>query len=352
MKLEEHIYKRVFVIQGLNQETNLKRAGDTRWGSHYGTIINLILMFLSVIDVLEIVQEDGLHTEQIVEAHSLIDSMQSFEFVFNLHLIKNILGIRHELSFAPRRKYQDIVNAMTLVKVSKQRLQMMRDDEWGSLLEEVYLFYSEHDIPIPHIDDRFAARRRSRRKAPKITNLYHYHVDIFYTIMQLQELTEASTELLLCMACLNPNNSFCAFDKQRLIHLAEFYPYDFSTVDLMALDNQLQHFIVDVHSSNGFSELKGIGDLIRKLVETKKDIICPLIYFLVKLALILPVATAIVEKAFSTIKFMKNRLRNRLEDQWLNDYLVTYIEKDVFDSVDNELIMHRFQNMKSHRDQL
>ena len=24
--------------QGLNQETNLKRAGDTRWGSHYGTI--------------------------------------------------------------------------------------------------------------------------------------------------------------------------------------------------------------------------------------------------------------------------------------------------------------------------
>jgi hypothetical protein len=31
--------------QGLNQETNLKRAGDTRWGSHYGTIINLILMF-------------------------------------------------------------------------------------------------------------------------------------------------------------------------------------------------------------------------------------------------------------------------------------------------------------------
>ena len=31
--------------RGLNQETSLKRAGDTRWGSHFGTIINLILMF-------------------------------------------------------------------------------------------------------------------------------------------------------------------------------------------------------------------------------------------------------------------------------------------------------------------
>ena len=39
-------------------------------------------------------------------------------------------------------------------------------------------------------------------------------------------------------------------------------------------------------------------------------------------------------------------------DQWMNDCLVTYIEKDVFDSIDNELIMQRFQNMKSRRRQL
>ena len=38
--------------QDLNQETNLKRPGDTRWGSYYGTILNLILMFSAVVDVL------------------------------------------------------------------------------------------------------------------------------------------------------------------------------------------------------------------------------------------------------------------------------------------------------------
>ncbi|XP_075657819.1 uncharacterized protein LOC142627799 [Castanea sativa] len=31
--------------QGLNQETNLKHPSDTRWGSYYGNILNLILMF-------------------------------------------------------------------------------------------------------------------------------------------------------------------------------------------------------------------------------------------------------------------------------------------------------------------
>ncbi|KAL7233566.1 hypothetical protein ACSBR1_017229 [Camellia fascicularis] len=105
-----------------------------------------------------------------------------------------------------------------------------------------------------------------------------------------------------------------------------------------------------MRSSNEFSELKGIGDLTRKLVETKKNIVYPLVYLLVKLALILPVANATVERAFSVMKFIKNRLRNQMGDQWLNDCLVTYIEKDVFDSVDNELIMQRFQNMKSRRE--
>ncbi|XP_065637376.1 uncharacterized protein LOC112007673 [Quercus suber] len=50
--------------QGLNQETSLKRAGDTRWGSHYRTILNLILMFSSTVDVLEMIEKDSLLSEQ------------------------------------------------------------------------------------------------------------------------------------------------------------------------------------------------------------------------------------------------------------------------------------------------
>ena len=89
--------------QGLNQETNLKRLGDTRWGSYYGTILNLILMFSAVVDVLEIIEEDGL-SDQKVEAQSIIRSILSFEFVFALHLMKNILGITNELSIALQKK--------------------------------------------------------------------------------------------------------------------------------------------------------------------------------------------------------------------------------------------------------
>ena len=60
--------------------------------------------------------------------------------------------------------------------------------------------------------------------------------------MQLQELnnqfSKANTDLLLCMACLNPSDSFVAFfDKEKLIRLAKFYPFDFLGTDILALDS-------------------------------------------------------------------------------------------------------------------
>ena len=78
--------------QGLNQETSLKRAGDTRWGSHYRTILNLILMFSSTVDVLEMIENDSLLSEQRVEARYILRLILSFEFSFALHLMKKYFG--------------------------------------------------------------------------------------------------------------------------------------------------------------------------------------------------------------------------------------------------------------------
>ena len=73
------------------------------WGSYYGAILNLILMFFVVVDVLEIIEKDGL-SDQKVEARSIMKSILSFEFVFALHLMKNILRIINELSIALQEK--------------------------------------------------------------------------------------------------------------------------------------------------------------------------------------------------------------------------------------------------------
>ena len=78
----------------------------------------------------------------------------------------------------------------------------------------------------------------------------------------------------------------------------------------------------------------------------------PLIYLLITLALILPVATTTVERTFSAMNIVKNQLRNRMGYQWMKDRLLVYVKKDIFDSINNETIIQQFQNMKTHRVQL
>ena len=82
------------------------------------------------------------------------------------------------------------------------------------------------------------------------------------------------------------------------------------------------------------------------MVDTKKDKEYPLVFLLIRLALVLPVTTATVQRVFFGMNIVKNRLRNRMRDQLMNDNLIVYVEKDIFDSVDNEVIMQRFQSMK------
>ena len=111
---------------------------------------------------------------------------------------------------------------MDLVKVSKQRLQVMKDDEWISLLTEMSSFCTIHDISILNMDEIFIVNGMPRRNTQQNTNLYNYCVELFYIVidLQLQELnnrfSKVNTDLLLCMACLNPSDSFLAFDKKKI----------------------------------------------------------------------------------------------------------------------------------------
>ncbi|CAN1125912.1 Zinc finger MYM-type protein 1 [Linum perenne] len=343
--------------RGLNQEISLKRPSDTRWGSHFATLVNLELMFSSLIEVLDVIQYDGDSVTK-GEAIDMLQKLETFNFVLILKLMIGILSITNDLSIALQKKDQDIVNAMHLVNVAKQRLQHLRDCGWESLLDDVVAFCVKEGIKVVEMNDAYVPPGRSRRKGQQVTSLHHFRVEVFYTVvdMQLQELNnrfdEVNCELLCSMACLSPKNSFGAFNKEKLMCIAAFYPDEFSSIQMRLLGHQLDSYIFDLPSDERFHHLKGIDDLAKKMVETEKHNVYPLVYLLIKLTLILPVATASVERAFSAMSYIKNKLRNRMGDQWLNDTLVVYIERDMTDRLNTECVIQHFQNMKSRRGSL
>jgi hypothetical protein len=75
---------------------------------------------------------------------------------------------------------------MSLLKTSKERFKMMRENDWESLLEEVSSFCIKHDIDIINMDDKYKLCGRSRRKSQGITNLHHFRYELFNNIIDIQ----------------------------------------------------------------------------------------------------------------------------------------------------------------------
>ena len=124
--------------------------------------------------------------------------------------------------------------------------------------------------------------------------------------------SEESTNLLDCIACLDPKNGFSNFDMDKLAHHADLYPVDFISTRRTFLSQELQSFLSDMRIDGRFFNVEDLGSLAKKMKETMKDRVFPMVYRLVALALILLVATASVERVFSAMKAVKTDLRNRM----------------------------------------
>lgn len=341
---------------GLNQEMGLCRPGETRWGSHYKTILHIIDMYSTIREVLMTLGKDQKVRDDWPNIRGMVDSLESFEFVFNAHLMLVILGYTNELSQSLQKRDQDIVNAMSLVILAKERLQQMRSDGWEEFLKKkVIPFCIKHSIEVPPLDGKYLPHGRSWRFYPKQTVDDHYRREVYICVIDRirQELDnrfdEVNMELLLCMSALNPSNSFAAYDSRKILRLAEFYPKDFSNTQLIRLQFQLDIFIDDMRKDDRFIGLNSLGELSIRLVKTNKHVLYDLVYTLLKLVLILPVATASVERVFSALNLVKDKLRNRMSDEYLNDCLIIFVERNIFSKVNEDDIMESFMAMRKRK---
>jgi len=80
------------------------------------------------------------------------------------------------------------------------------------------------------------------------------------------------------------------------MELAKIYDADFSHYELSKLQRQLDNFIDDVRADPDLKNCVDLGVLATKMVQSDRHTNFALVYCLIELALVLPVATATVEK--------------------------------------------------------
>ena len=128
-----------------------------------------------------------------------------------------------------------------------------------------------------------------------------------------------------------------------------FYPQDFTDYNKQVLEKELYHFEHNVVQDPEFKKLKSLSDLCQCLVRTGNSEHCKFVYRMVRLVLTLPVSTATTEWAFSAMKVVKTNLRNKMENDFLTDPLMLYIEKDIASVFSLDSIVDDFEHLKEHR---
>ncbi|KAJ9558143.1 LOW QUALITY PROTEIN: hypothetical protein OSB04_012757 [Centaurea solstitialis] len=94
----------------------------------------------------------------------------------------HILGVTNSLSQALQKKDQDILNAISLVKITKE-LQEFKVDGFEPLLEKVSSFCGKYDIETVNMEDDYVDPKRHKTN---ITHRHYYEYDCFNTVMDMQ----------------------------------------------------------------------------------------------------------------------------------------------------------------------
>ncbi|XP_057734501.1 uncharacterized protein LOC130949921 [Arachis stenosperma] len=121
---------------------------------------------------------------------------------------------------------------------------------------------------------------------------------------------------------------------------------DFSDQEKFHIRMQAQHYELDVPNHVELTNLCTISELCQGLTKTGKSFTYHLIDRLIRLVLTLPVSTVTIERSFSAMNIVKNRLRNKIEDEILTNCLLIYIEK-IAERFDTDLIIKEFYDIKN-----
>ncbi|XP_022881030.1 uncharacterized protein LOC111398344 [Olea europaea var. sylvestris] len=173
------------------------------------------------------------------------------DFFNILAVILNLLNIG-ELS-GGRSQFQEMSLARldVLKKISKNGINSdkksmanLRDNGWDTLLSRVIEFYVDRHILLPNMED--------------IGDLYCHVIDSILQKLN-DRFPETITEFFTCISCLSPKDSFAAFDKAKLICLAQLYHLDFNNEELLLFRPQLDKFFILVRMDEAFFNLDTIS---------------------------------------------------------------------------------------------
>ncbi|XP_025425624.1 uncharacterized protein LOC112694388 [Sipha flava] len=331
-----------------SRNKRLQTIGETRWSSKqtaveriFGTFgdpkssiyVDLIIAFTKV------VQGEKFKPDIRAKANNYLDLLLQYETILTAHIFMNVFSITGPLSRYLQTSGLDLLKCQLMVKSAlSQIVKYQRDMENIIAKSDTFVEWVNNQLELQDLDnaiylqEQFEIKRLRKRKRmtdellnddPINDAKQKYTVEVHNQVMDrivesMNSRFVNNSPLYMDLSLLSPVN-FNSF-KHVSDNLEEFYQK--LREELVSFSNNWDNLKKSVEDEYDFENFDS-EDEYQEAEETAG------------------LNMTSCERSFSTLKFIKNRLRNTLTNEYLEAFMLMSVEKRTLVSIDDDIIIDR-----------
>ncbi|CAF4027517.1 unnamed protein product [Adineta steineri] len=283
-----------------------KTTTSIRWNAKYASIRSVYESIDEILRALDMITEDKLNfdLETRQQSNSINKNIRTFNFFTYLIFMKNLMSMTNSITTQFQAEKLDLISAAELLAQTVKLLETERSNEIN--LNNLILI-SEKKSKTYGVDPEIEFSRKHRiKKPPKRLD------DNPQNGYQLTRETDAEN---ICQM-------IQIQDADLLYNEVQLYKTEICQCDTVAAANSFVHY--------------------------RKSLI-PLLYQSYEYLMTIPVTVASVERSFSKMKLVKNRLRTKMNDERLNSLMLCSIETSILDKLNNNELVEKWTKNKTGR---
>jgi len=355
-------------MQSGNLKLELKRLSDTRWSCQHASCLAVLQCLPAVLSTLEQFSVvDNSSADRSMQATSLLQFING-KFAVQLVMFENLLQKVNIVSKQLQSSTCELSEAIDLVDCLKRDLRDARTNSeteggiWSAIWESAEQIIATHDlsmeVPVRMRRQRTSGNRllesafvtsttAGRRQVLQTKDDFRVHLFIPVLDRMLSELqrrfADETCSIYHGISALNPQSKQF-LEEHRIAALATHYQA--SLQDLSAEIHTAKRLLERKSETTGVAVNTTLQLLI--LLEPYRDALYELHRLLV-IACTLPATSAGCERSFSTMKLIKNYLRNRMEDDRLCNLGIIALNAERAMGLDLDIVVDKFAQIHNNR---
>ena len=358
-KRQQHLIKNIKELLPDNNHQVLINVCRTRWVARIDGMDRIVEMLLLVASALEDISlnrdENGdrgrgdWNADSRNDAQSLLNAI-SFTFIVAIVVVRHILDLTRPLTLKLQRKEIDLLKAKDEISLLKNALADMQRNinrRHNQLYVEAVALAAS--VGVQPSMPRVAVRQAHRANAPANNPEVYYRINLTTVFLNhcIQHIDRRfQNEVYSCYKGLYIIPSVMLDNANWKAKVREFsQDYRQDIPNIAGLDGELvlwERLWRDHHNRGD-----PIPDRVSHALEVvDKQAFCN-IYTILQLLATLPISSASSERSFSTLKYLKNYLRNTMSQERLNGLALMYAHRDKH--VDIDQLIDLFAQMHPRR---